>query len=142
MEELFVSEVGWHSAQNINFEDADLEFAHSARRFEPGCLDFPAIAAMAASIDAMKKIGWGKIHQRIASLTKTLKSKWKDYLLTPREHAGIICLEIPKGIDFQKKLLEQNIIVTQRGDKLRLSIHASTLEEELATFSEAFSRLL
>jgi selenocysteine lyase/cysteine desulfurase len=142
MEELFLSEVGWHSAQNINFDTIDLEFAHSARRFEPGCLDIPAIAAMAASVHAMKKIGWEKIHQRIAALTKILRNKWKDFALTPAEHGGIITLQIPKAAEIQKKLLEQNIIVTQRGDKLRISVHASVLDKELSTFSEALSYLM
>lgn len=138
IEKLFVSQIGWASVEDRFAKEK--KFVSGAARFEPGYCHLPAIVGLSTSIEIMKKAGWETIFERIQTLTKVIKEKLADFVVTPSPHAGIITLKTPKAAQIQKQLLQQNVIVTQRDDLLRLGLHATVLEQELELFIKIFSQ--
>lgn len=142
LEELFVSQVGWASSQYLgDFQRQELVFADSARRFEPALPDIPAVAALGASIAAMNHIGWENIHGRIQQLVG-LARKGLEQLgfqpITPKNSAGILAISI-KDPHIASKLTVNHVITTYREGLLRISLHASADENDIAALFEGLS---
>jgi selenocysteine lyase/cysteine desulfurase/short-subunit dehydrogenase len=138
IDELFNPEVGWASSRDPrDFTAPSLVFTDGARRFEPALSDIPAIGALETSIETMKGIGWEKIYKRIESLQVAAREQLLSLgytPITPPRAAGILAYPLEGAKEIQKKLLEQKIITSERGSLLRLSMHASVLDEDLAAF--------
>lgn len=139
IDELFVSQIGWASVENYHeLNSAEIPFAKGSRRFEPGYLDLPAIGALAHSIEVLKRIGLKSIYQKIEELTDVAQLELSQYSITPKQKAGIITLKLNNAEEVMQKLTLENIIVTQRSDYIRLSMHASVWDHELETFLNVF----
>jgi len=144
LEELFVSNAGWKSVKYpINLEDETFEFSESARRFEPGTLDIPAIAGLGCSIDRMEQIGWPKIYQAVMDWNKMAQKKLKALgyqLLQEQSHSGIAAIRLKDPLTaekLKKRCDSRKIIVSQRSDYLRISMHACAVQQDFDVFLEA-----
>lgn len=141
IEELFVPQVGWASSRYPrDYEHPTLQFTDGARRFEPGLSDIPAIAALAESIETMKRIGQDKIHGRIEQLVQAARNGFMELgiePLTPERASGILAVPMKEGIG--QRLIENKIYATERNGRLRISLHASATEEDLAALFKTLS---
>jgi len=140
IEELFVPQIGWASSRTPrDFEMKTLIFADGARRFEPGLSDIPAIGALGVSIETIRELGWGKIHSRILSLVEAARRSFLELgiePLTPPGASGILAVPMKEELN----LSDKKIFATQRSGRLRISLHASVREEDLAALFEAISK--
>jgi cysteine desulfurase / selenocysteine lyase len=147
MNELFVPNVGWGSVMNLfEFEAKTFAFADSARRFEPGTLDLPAIGALACSIDTMQSIGLPQIYAAIAHWNEVMQKGFKSLGYNPLHHgtrSGIVAIllkDLAVAEELKNRLAQSKIILTQRKDYLRISAHASTTQNEIDRFFEELGR--
>jgi cysteine desulfurase/selenocysteine lyase len=139
--DLAVPQIGWGSIKPLpDLLAQEFEFAEGAKRFEPGYCDIPAFAALATSLETLKKIGWKKIHERIAQLTERAQKELSKLGCDPvvkGSHAGIVAFDHPNAAEIHKKLIEQRIYTTERLNRIRLSLHASVSDEDLSLFFDA-----
>jgi selenocysteine lyase/cysteine desulfurase/short-subunit dehydrogenase len=136
--ELFTSQVGWASSKFLaDFQRPELVFVEGARRFEPALFDIPAIAALATSIETLSQIGWEQIYSRIQKLISLAREGLEQlgyHPITPKNAAGILTILVP-----HLKLVEKKVIATHREGLLRISLHASADETDLAALFEALA---
>lgn len=124
-----------------------LNYHSDARRYEGGSTAYSLFHAWTAGLDLLQEIGIENIHQRVLKLTDLLIAGLKEQgfnLLTPvettKERSAIIVFSAPLGQDnmaLYQKLLAQNIIITYRGDSLRVSPSFYNTEEEIEIFLKA-----
>lgn len=142
LDELFVSSVGWASVEDrMNLETEKYHFHESARRFESGTQAIPAIAGLGCSIDAMEKIGWPKIYKAVSywneEMQKGLKALGYQFL-HEGTHSGIVAIRLQSQKEkLKKRFADRKILLVQRNDYLRVSMHACTEQKDLDTFFEA-----
>ncbi len=135
---LSVPQVGWANIQPLSdFFTSKFQFVNGARRFEPSYLHIPAFAGLAAAIETMKQIGWQKIYSRVESLAERMQKELEHLGFFPASQkaaSGIIAFDHPKAEEINNKLLEHQIYITQRKNRLRVCLHASTKEKDIDTF--------
>ncbi|MES2274361.1 MAG: aminotransferase class V-fold PLP-dependent enzyme [Chlamydiota bacterium] len=136
--QLVVPQVGWGSIKPLpDLLAKKFEFADGAKRFEPGYCNIPAFAGLAASLEALKNLGWKKIHERIAQLTDRAQKELLKFGFDPAAkgpHAGIVAFDHPDAALIHKKLQEMQIYTTRNLSRIRLSLHASVSDDDLAFF--------
>lgn len=144
--DLFVPQIGWGSIKPLSdLLSPDFEFADGAKRFEAGHSDIPALVGLATSIETMKKIGWKKIHSRIAALVDKAQKELLQLGCPPLvtgPQSGIIAFEPPNAEIIYQKLTEQKIYTTLRALRIRISLHASVSDEELDLFFDILRALI
>jgi cysteine desulfurase/selenocysteine lyase len=152
IEKVNVPLVGWTSTRYPeNFDLMQLDFAPEATRFEPGLSNIAAIGGFNESLRELGNIGWNHIYQKIASNTRYLIEglcQIDDLQLSiedPKDLGAIVGFKIPQRIN-PKKLLsdlaEKRIVVTARGDSVRISPHFYNTSEELDRFMHTIGRQL
>jgi selenocysteine lyase/cysteine desulfurase len=133
--ELLVPRWGSGAVQPLKHALAtEFEFLDSAKRFEIGYGDIPALFGLATSIETMKKIGWDKIRARIIHLVRLLQKGLLEIGLAPivqGDHAGIVVIEHPDAEKIHQSLASHKFYTTLRGSRIRFSVHASTEEEQI-----------
>lgn len=103
--------------------------------FEPGHLDTLNFGTLKQSLLFFESIGTDVIAQKLQDLSRKAKNALTERgLLTPAvvgraQHSTIF--NIPNHIELAKRLQEANIIVSPRGDGLRLSFHIFNTEQDL-----------
>ncbi len=144
--ELAVPQMGWGNVKPLpDLLAQDYEFADGAKRFEPGYVDLAAFVGLATAIETMKHIGWKKIYERIAHLVEKEQKELAKLGCPPiasGRHAGIIAFDHPNAEAIHKKLMERKIYTTQRLNRIRISLHASVSDEDLALFFDALRSLV
>lgn len=133
--ELYVPRWGWGGVQPLTHSLAtEFEFLDSAKRFEIGYGDIPALFGLATSIETLKKIGWEKIYARVIHLVRSLQKGLLEIGLEPLtrgDHAGIVVIEHPQAEKIHQTLASQKFYTTLRLNRIRFSVHASNEEEEI-----------
>ena len=121
-----------------SFLDYTTEIQPTAARFEPGALNWPALAGIEAVIDLMERIGREAIEAEILGLTDRLIAglERKGYLLktskAPDERSGIVSFNHPRlpPADIEARLKAAQVIVSVRERGVRVSPHFyNTLDE-------------
>jgi len=136
--EVHPSTVGWKSVKNpLDFTKIDFDLQETAAKFEEGSMNLCGILAMGASLDIIDTYGLDFIENRIVSLNNFACQKIKEKgleLLTTEESSqksGIICFRTPDVTKDYQKLTEKGVILSLRGDFLRISPHFYNTEEEI-----------
>ena len=143
-EQLVPSMVGWRSTPTPYDLDATrLTFAPGAKKFEYGTLSYASAVGLAESMNYLRQLGYAKANAHSMDLTRLFLTTLKDnknlpgYVsLTPEDedrHSSIVSVRF-KGRDSSAvaaKLLERNIIVSQRFDGIRFSFHIYNTEEDI-----------
>lgn len=126
------SVVGWTSVKNaFDFVTPEKEWAEGARRFEAGALNTAGIMGLGASLKLMLELGQDKIEKYVLSLTDDLcdRLQSRGYKIVssraPNESSAVVCCTHEKyAAEFLWQELEaQNIVVTPRVGRLRISPH-------------------
>lgn len=139
--------VGWWSREDPDdFSPGNDRLARSARRFEVGNLAYGTIAGWNQSLRLLLSLRGGEAQVLAHSdrlVEAALERGWS--LVTPesrRERAGIVTLRVSRLSASARRLERRRIMVSVRGDGLRISPHFWNLRQELDEFIAVVGRSL
>ncbi len=142
--ELRTPQMGWGSIKTLpDLLAREFELADGAKRFEASYFDVPAFAGLGASVEAMGRIGWEKIYRRVRELAGRAEKGLEKRGFSPAARgaqSGIVAFDTPQAERIFKALERERIYVTQRGHRIRLSLHACVTDEELGRFFSVLSK--
>lgn len=125
-----------------NYLDYNLTFPHSAERFHTGTFNFAGVVALHAAIGLLLEVRIERIRQKILSLTDTLIDDLtaRGYQLSastaPQHRSGIVVAHVPNAIDVCAQLEAAGVIVTPRGEGVRIAPHFYNTHEEVLRVGE------
>jgi selenocysteine lyase/cysteine desulfurase len=138
---------GWRSVvDRDDYYCYDSPLRASGERFEPGSLCFSGLVGMEAAIKLLLSIGLEEIEAKILNLTASLIARLQSrrYIITSpiahrRERSGIICFRHPSvgAATLAERLRAADVIVSQRGDIIRVSPHCYNTEGDLGRLLDA-----
>lgn len=134
--------MGWRSTVNSeNYYDYNMPWHPDARRFEEATLNIPGLLGLRASMELLMEAGLERIRARLLDLTEQLAEGVlaRGYVVTTpmeaeSERSGIVCFKHPQrpAAAIQERLAAANIIVSLRGEVIRVSPHFYNTAEEIA----------
>jgi cysteine desulfurase / selenocysteine lyase len=132
---------GWRSVvDRDNYYHYDSPLRPGGERFEPGSLNAVGLIGMAAAIDLILSLGLGAIEEQILALTDHLITGLQVHgctITSPiahrQERSGIICFQHPAlpASEVGERLCAADVIVSVRGDVVRVSPHFYNSEEDI-----------
>lgn len=135
---------GWQSVHHPEqMNNLKLDMRREASVLEAGCPHFPNIFALGGALDLFNRIGKENAAQRVLELNKLLieKLQQKDFTLsspTDEKHmSGITIVKMSNVPEVVEKLKKQNIIVSARGEGLRISVSVFNNEEDVERVVES-----
>lgn len=145
------SEPGWSSVvHRAEWENLDLIWDHTARRFEGGTLSMATIHGLGAAIDVLSEAGIDRIWRHVDGLCDVLVERSRELgaeILSDRSAAGrsaIVSLGLP-GCDpsqAEMDLMARGIMTAARGDALRISPHGYNDEDDIERVVAALSEVI
>jgi len=144
--------VGWKGKDRpFEFEPTVLALAPDARRFELSTIAYASAAGLRTSIDLLTGVGLDAIERHAESLARELGAAvaphgWTAFREpgTPAACSHIVSLRHP-GLDpvaVQRRLAhEHRIVVSSRGNAVRVSLHAYNDSDDVAALAEALERI-
>ncbi|MFN6962452.1 MAG: aminotransferase class V-fold PLP-dependent enzyme [Pyrinomonadaceae bacterium] len=125
--------VGWISVDTPwDFDDREQPFKPNALAWESGTGTASLFYGLEQSLLLLNSAGLDRIEKHLAGLTDTICDglAGRDYHLIssrrPGESSAIVCIKSSKGIssnDLAETLAARGIIVSPRGDRLRIAPH-------------------
>jgi len=138
--------VGWNSVVDAHdFSHIELKFKPSADRYEGGSQNMVGMLGLAASVELLAQLGTENIARRLLEITDMACEKLTAIgcqIVSHRdgEHrSGIVAFEVPE-VDPQalrQHCLQQQVVLSCRGGRLRISPHAYTNEDDLDRLAQA-----
>ena len=135
---------GWRSARSMYAMRNDtLDLADTARVFETGHPPFPGVFALKGALELLTEIGMDNITARIIALNDHLHAACDAAGLSvystrdPHHRSGITMVAADDPPAVAAELAKRNIIVSARGQGLRVSPHFYNTFEEIERFVEA-----
>jgi selenocysteine lyase/cysteine desulfurase len=138
--------VGWNSVKNgLDFSHIELIFKDTAARYEGGSQNVGGLLALGASLELLQQFGAKAVSQRILELTdyawQQLEKIGAVILSDPRpaHRSGILSFEIPGKdlVALQRDCMSQNVLLSCRGGRLRISPHAYNNNSDIDRLIEA-----
>ncbi|MFO0218350.1 MAG: aminotransferase class V-fold PLP-dependent enzyme [Planctomycetota bacterium] len=147
--------IGWNSVAHGNdFSRVELTLRQSASRYESGTQNMAGFIGLGGSLETLHKYGLGPTHsaiaERVLDLTdqlaeRMLRADWRlgsDRTETAVK-SGILAFEVP-GVDslgLKQQLHGERVVLSYRGGKLRLAVHAFNSEEDFDRLFSAVRKL-
>ena len=140
---------GWRS--DVNPEHMDNQhpnFKTDASETEVGCPHFPCIFALGGALDLLSEIGQIEIFNRIMELNGYLEKKLKELnlqiasVLDKTYRSGITVIRMDNAKEIVAKLHEKKIIVSARGEGIRVSVHIFNNFEDIDKMVAALKETL
>lgn len=120
---------GWQSVHEPEqMDNMKLDLRHEASMLEGGCPHFPNIFALGGALDLFNRIGKENAAQRVLQLNRLLAGKLQQKgfeLASPTDEkhmSGITIVKVKNPEETVEKLRKKNIIVSARGEGLRISV--------------------
>lgn len=142
--------VGWISVETPwDFDDYEQAFKPNALAWESGTGPASLFYGLEQSLKLLTETGAGVIESHLAELTDRLCDglRGKNYDLissrAPGEKSQIVCVKHRGGLvstEIAKHLEERGIIVSPRGDRLRIAPHFFNLPEDIDVLIENLPR--
>ena len=129
--------IGYNSANAMTDTSSDVTFI---KHFEPGHQDTLNFGSLGQSIDFIQKVGMDKISEKIKDISAKAKKEFealgllKTSVVNRKNHSSIFNIKGNDGL-FQK-LIDANIICSQRGNGIRISFHFYNTENDLERLIE------
>jgi len=129
---IFPSTIGFNSADGIYSRQDDIPFV---KKFEPGHQDTLNYGSLEKGLLFLEKTGMDYISEKNRKLSNYAKNKFAalglldQYIVDRKEHSTIFNVQGDTALF--KKLKENNIICSQRGDGIRISFHFYNTEQDL-----------
>ena len=141
---------GWRSiVDRDDYFKYDSPLRESGERFEPGSPNFAGLLGMEAAIELLLSVGMEEIEARILALTDYLIAGLQERgcaIASPIDHrserSGIVSLRHPDLISAElcERLHAADVIVSMRGDLIRVSPHFYNTEQDLDRLLAELSR--
>ena len=138
---------GWFAQKNpFAFDVKNLDLSPTARRFEAGTPPIPNLYAAKAGVELLQSIGMRSIAEHIAQLTGELARGVRELGIackTPADSVGPLSVLRCKDSELVvRRLGERNIVVSNRGDGLRISFHVYNTSADVAAVTKALAENL
>ena len=138
---------GWFAQANpFAFDVKSFHLSPTARRFQAGTPPIPNLYGAQRGIQLLQSIGLRKVAEHIAQLTTALVRGARDLGIQtkmPADSVGpLVVLRSKDSETLVRKLAEQNIVVSNRHDGLRIALHVYNTMEDVALVLEALERHL
>src|SRR5918912_3082358 len=142
----FYSQLG--QKQRDVYDNSKIDMSATASRFELGSPHFSNILSLKAANEYLSKIGITNIERRILALTSYLVEKLHELdldIISPleeeRSRSSIIVFKMPDALEIVRKLEEKKIVVSARGEGIRVSPHFYNNEEDIDILIRALRAL-
>ncbi len=129
---------GWRSVETPGkMNNLDLELKNEASVIESGCPHFPNIFALGGALNMFKNIGAENVMNRVLFLNRLLEEKLRQLgidLIVQKEdkhRSGILIAKIENPKFVVDELFKKNIIVSARGEGMRVSASIFNNEEDI-----------
>ncbi len=139
--------VGWISVETPwNFEDREQPFKPTALAWESGTGPASLFYGLEQSLKLLTETGAERIESHLANLTDSLCDSLagREYEIIssrlPGEKSQIVCIKHRGGLTSNQlaaSLEQQNVIVSPRGDRLRIAPHFYNNSEDIERLIEA-----
>ena len=133
--------MGWRSTVDTeNYFRYDAPWSPTAKRFEEATLNTPGLLGLQASMELLMDVGLERIRAHLLELTGALIEGLRDrgYVVTTpverdSERSGIVCFKHPTraAAQLHETLTQANVIVSLRGDFIRVSPHFYNTMEDI-----------
>lgn len=126
---------GWKSSSTyMEFDAEKFNLEPGPRRFEIGTMDVSANLAMTSVAERLTPVR-EEVERRVRELSGRVIDVAEDYglqVVTPKERrAGIVVVKVAKPRKVVEDLLSRKIVVSPRGEGVRISTHFYNTEEEV-----------
>jgi selenocysteine lyase/cysteine desulfurase len=138
--------VGWHSVVHASdYTRIELDLKPSAARYEGGSPNMVGLHGLGASLDLLLELGMERIAAAIFEITNRACERLEQIGATvvsdrsPSHRSGIVAFEL-SGHDplaVKRHCLAQQVVLTCRAGRLRISPHAYNNEEDVERLIEA-----
>jgi len=127
---------GWFAQRNpFAYDPRNIDLSPTARRFESGSPSVPNVYGAIPGFELLQAIGMEKVATHIKQLTQLLLGYARDLgisVKTPADSAGpLVVLQCIDSNLLVQKLAENNIIVSNRYDGLRIAFHVYNTTEDV-----------
>lgn len=140
---------GWRSVEvPEKMDNLALELKNEASVIESGCPHFPNIFALGGALELFNRIGPKNITERVIQLNRFLECKLKELGIevicqeNDKHRSGILIAKITNPKEVVSKLFEKNIIVSARGEGVRVSTSIFNNEEDIKKLIAELSGIL
>ncbi|HJS73675.1 MAG TPA: aminotransferase class V-fold PLP-dependent enzyme, partial [Vicinamibacteria bacterium] len=128
---------GWFGQERpFDFDIERATYHRSARRFESGTPPIPNLYAGFAGLSLFDHVELGEVRDHVEGLATTLIAESKERgfeILTPAEpesRGPLVVLKVPDAPKLVQALDREDVIVSARGDGLRVSFHYYNVPED------------
>ena len=137
---------GWISVETPwDFEDREQPFKPNGLAWESGTGASSLFYGLEASLKLLDQVGLGKIENHLDQLTDQLCDSLagKDYEIVssraPGEKSAIVCIKhsTMESNEVAKRLEEANVVVSPRGDRVRIAPHFFNDSSDIERLIEA-----
>lgn len=135
---------GWRSAlEPYDLEEQEPVLTAEARGLELGHPPFAGVAALGGALDLIERVGIEAIESRVEELVERLHAALARNGWTVSSPSGSPITIVPADApqETADRLREQNVLVSARGEGLRISVHHYNDADDLAAVVEALGRL-
>ena len=129
---------GWRSVQTPGkMDNLDLDLKNEASVIESGCPHFPNIFALGGALKMFALIGAENVMNRVLFLNRLIEEKLRSLgieLIVQKEdihRSGILIAKIPNPKVVVDELFKKNIIVSARGEGMRISASIFNNEDDV-----------
>jgi cysteine desulfurase / selenocysteine lyase len=140
---------GWRSLKLPgNMDNTSTDYKNEASVIESGCPHFPNIFALGGALQLINRIGAENVMNRVLQLNRLLENKLINIgieVICQKEdihRSGILIAKITNLKDVIEKLSQQNIIVSARGEGMRISASFFNNEEDIEKLIEALNQII
>ncbi len=140
---------GWRSVVSPgNMDNTDLDLKNEASVIESGCPHFPNIFALGGALKMFNKIGADNVVNRVLSLNSFLEKKLRGLGIDvinqkdDKHRSGILIAKIKNPKFVVEQLFKKNIIVSARGEGIRVSTSIFNNENDIEIFIETLKELI
>ncbi|MDP0930061.1 aminotransferase class V-fold PLP-dependent enzyme [Paracoccus onubensis] len=131
--------------KSLDYLDFDLPFWPDARRYEPGILNYTGLVGLTAAIELFEKVGMDRVAGQIRKVTdyavEGLRSAGLELISSrnSEDWSGVVSFRVPgqDPADVHRRLGEQGVVISLRGDILRISPHFYNNESDIDRFLAA-----
>jgi len=140
---------GWRSVETPGkMDNLALELKNEASVIESGCPHFPNIFALGGALEMFTKIGAENVKNRVLFLNHLIEEKLSALGIEvivqneDKHRSGILIAKIPNPKNVVDELYKKNIIVSARGEGMRISASIFNNETDMDTFSVELGKIL
>lgn len=136
-------------AHDDDYFTYDLTLKPDARRFEEASPNYPGILGMGAAVNLLLRAGPAAVEREVLRLADRLRTELGrlgyELLLKPRtpsERSGIVSFRHPRIVpaELHSRLRDAGVVISLRGDFLRVSPHYYNHDGDLDRLLEALPR--